>query len=152
LRWLIREAKLSSGLRTAVVNELRSRGMATPEPPPPRPVPVCCGSEALIHWHEDRLGRKRVRAQCRRCGRSLGFPPCVEPFLALANASASPAPLLDALTRLGDLGVELVSDGRGVWFADDGWRRVPPDLKAVVKQCSHQLAGLLGDTRKKGEV
>jgi hypothetical protein len=146
LSWLLRETKLSSGVCSAVAAELESRGFKVPEPPPPRPVPRCCGVEALVHWHEDRLARRRVRAQCRRCGRSLGFPPCVEPFITLANASASHAPLLDVLTRLEDLGVRLHSDGRAVWFGA-GYDRVPPDLRAIVHQCRHRLAVLIGDTR-----
>jgi hypothetical protein len=148
LAWLLREAKLSTGLRSGVADELQRRGIAPPEPPPLQPVPTCCSREALVHWHQDRLGRKRVRAQCRTCSRSLGFLPTVAPFTAMADAAASPAPVLDVLTRLEELGVGLESDGRGVWFAGDGWRRVPPDLKALVHQCSHQLAQMRGDTRQ----
>jgi hypothetical protein len=40
--------------------------------------------------------------------------------------------------------VELASDGRKVWFQGDDHRRVPSDLQATVRQCSHQLATMLG--------
>jgi hypothetical protein len=150
LNWLLRACKLSPGLRTAVTAELRSRGQSVPEPPPPKPLPACdrCGPVgAFAFWFEDTLGRRRIRAECRRCHRMLGHPPCVEPYVTMANANASETPLLDALVRLDELGVDLVSDGRRVDYANGGWRKVPADLNAVVKSCSHRLARMLGDTR-----
>jgi hypothetical protein len=115
LRWLLREWKLSSGLRSALAAELSSRGVPVPPPPPPAPPRPCqsCGALAFAHtWQEDRAGGKRIRRSCRRCGRYCCFAPLVEPYLSEANACASPTPILDVLTRLEDLGVELVSDGR----------------------------------------
>jgi hypothetical protein len=73
----------------------------------------------------------------------------VEPHLTEANRAASTTPVLDALTRLGDLGIDLHSDGKSVWFAGDDWKRVPPDLYALVRQCGHELGKLLGNTRRK---
>jgi hypothetical protein len=65
------------------------------------------------------------------------------------SAAASQTPILDALVRLEEVGVELVSDGRQVRYAGEGWRvmRDHPDLDAVVRQCGHQLARMLGDNR-----
>ena len=37
LGWLLREAKLSSGLRSAVAGELERRGLVAPPQPEPRP-------------------------------------------------------------------------------------------------------------------
>jgi hypothetical protein len=52
----------------------------------------------------------------------------------------SPAPILDVLTRLEELGVPLHSDGQRAWPA----RPVPPDVAAAVRQCNHQVARLVG--------
>jgi hypothetical protein len=71
-----------------------------------------------------------------------------EPFVGEADRAARAAPVLDALIALEALDIDLESDGATVWFAGDGWRRVPPDLRAVVQQCSHRLAGLLGDAQR----
>jgi hypothetical protein len=73
----------------------------------------------------------------------------MSPYVSQADAAASETPILDTLVRLQDLGVELVSDGQSLAFAGDGWRRTPPDLRAVVRQCGHQLAVLLGNTRRR---
>jgi hypothetical protein len=93
-----------------------------------------------VFWFQDSIGRKRIRADCRRCRTMLTHPLCVEPFVSMANASASDTPILDGLTRLDDLGVEMVSDGQRVYFAPGDWRKVPADLNAVVRSCSHRLA------------
>jgi hypothetical protein len=150
LQWALRECKLSSGLRAALAAELTRRGIEPPPQPPPPPAPTCqrCpGAGTLARWQEDRNGARRIRAECSRCRRWLGFLPQVEPHVSQADAAASPTAILDALTRLEALGVELHSDGATVWVRD-GWDRVPPDLNAVVKQASHQLARLLGKTRR----
>jgi hypothetical protein len=147
LCWLLRECKLSSGLRAAVREELARRGLNAPAERPPPPPPDCarCGKVALLyHWAEDALGRRRVRRECGRCGAWLGFAPTAQPFVAQADANASPTALLDVLTRCEELGIALRSDGRRVDFAGDGWRKATPELRRLVKQCSHQLAGLLG--------
>jgi hypothetical protein len=102
----------------------------------------------LYLWQEDRLGRRQIRAECDRCHRHLTFPPLAEPYISRANAAASATPILEALTRLDALGVELASDGHSVRFAGDGWRRVPPQLQALVRQCNHDLARMLGDNRR----
>jgi uncharacterized protein (DUF3820 family) len=151
LSWLIREAKLSSGLRLTVAGELESRGVAVPPPPAPRQVTPCrdCPGPPPISygWAQDSLGRARIRAECACCRRLLTHPPCVPPYTTFADAAASAAPVLDALIRLEALGVELVSDGKTVSFQGEDWRKVPPELRAIVRQCSHQLAGLLGSRR-----
>jgi hypothetical protein len=79
----------------------------------------------------------------------MGFLPLREPYLSEVDRAATATPVLDALVRLEALGVELESDGRSVRFAGDDWRRVPPDLAAIVRQCSHRLAVLLGDIRRR---
>jgi hypothetical protein len=153
LQWAIRECKLSSGVRTAVTDELRRRNVETPAPAPPRPLIRCPDhrhAELLLFWMQDSLGRVRIRAECSVCRRSTDHPPCVSPYTELADANASQTPILDALTRLEDLGVQLQSDGRTVAIPWQDWRRVPPDLHAIVRQCRHQLARLLGDTRRRG--
>jgi hypothetical protein len=66
----------------------------------------------------------------------------------MADAEASPTAILDALTRLEDLGVELLSDGRTVSYRPGDWERVPPDLRRIVDQVRHQLARLLGRTSR----
>ena len=151
LDWLAREARLSSGLRAAVAAELRARG-STP-PPPARLRAGCpvrctrCGSTELRHsWHEYRNGQRQIRRACGRCGTWLGSAPQTPEAVAEADARASKTDILDALTRLDDLGIEVCSDGRSVWAAGDGWRRMPPDLADVLRQCNHRLARLLGRT------
>jgi hypothetical protein len=148
LTWLAREAKLSSGLRAAVEGELQRRGVTPPAPPPPPPPPCSrCGLAGMLHrWMEACNGRRMIRRTCRRCGTFCGFAPRVEPFVGEADRALSPTPILDVLTRLDDLGVELGSDGARVWFVGDGWKRVPADLKAVVGECNHRLARMLGRT------
>ena len=150
LLWLVRKCKLSSGLRTTIAGELSRRGVEVPAPPPPRPIPPCrdCGPGAghVLFWMQDRVGRKRIRAECKRCRRLVDHPPCVPPYSTMADATASPTAMLDVLTRLDDLGVQLHSDGRAAWVGGDDYRRVPPDLRALVKQCSHELAKMIGNT------
>lgn len=153
LAWLLSACKLSSGLRAAVAQELHRRGrdVSAVAPSPPPCVPAClrCGKAGYrVHWQEDRRGGRRVRADCAGtgCGRWLCWLPCVPPYSDEADANASTTPILDALLRLQEIGVELASDGQTVGFAGDDWRRVPPDLYAVVRQCSHQLARMLGKT------
>jgi hypothetical protein len=149
LAWLLREVKLSAGLRRAVVDELRRRGLTPPAPPPPPPEPDCrrCGPDGAVRygWYEDRLGRRRIRRECGRCGASLGFAPTVEPFVFLADGNASATPILDTLVLAAELKVGLKSDGVTVDFAtgDDG-RRAPPRLRALLNQCRATLGRLLG--------
>ncbi len=91
LKWLI-TIKLSTGLRTAIVEELRSRGIATPDPPPPPPVGPCsrCGDVGQrASWQTDRNGQSRIRLECQRCRALLQWAPQVEPWLTLANRSDS---------------------------------------------------------------
>jgi hypothetical protein len=150
LEWLLREVKLSSGLRAAVAAELQARGVAVPDVPAPPPFTVracwVCGDVGFAcGWLEDSLGRRRVRAECVRCGRCLGHPPSVPPFSTMADAAASPTAVPDVLTRLEALGIELVSDGRSVNYKGTDYHRVPLDLRALVRQCSHQLARMMGN-------
>jgi hypothetical protein len=101
-------------------------------------------------WMEDRLGRKHIRATCAVCNQCLGFVPSVPPYSTAADAAASPTALLDALTPLGDLGVDLASDGKAVWVRGDDRKKVEPDVMALVRQQGHLLAGLIGNNQ--GEV
>jgi hypothetical protein len=150
LSWLLGAVKLSSGLRAAVAGELERRGMVPRPAPPPAPPSPCprCGWWKMRHaWMENSRGQRMLRRECGRCRSFCGFAPQVEPFITEANAAASPTAILDVLTRLDDLGVQLGSDGASVWFTGEGARRVTPDLEAVVRQCNHRLAKLLGRTR-----
>jgi hypothetical protein len=149
LLWALRECRLSNGLRNSVANELGKRGVEAPPPPPPRPIPpcrTCPGAGHLCYWMQDRLGRRIIRAECRKCRRLVDHPPCVPPYSTIADATANPTVMLDVLTRLDDLGMRLHSDGRSAWIGGDDYRKVPPDLKALVKQCSHELAKMIGNT------
>jgi hypothetical protein len=73
--------------------------------------------------------------------------PLVEPWISCANDNASPAPILDVLTRLEDLGVELQSDGRKVWVGGQDYHKVPEELHVLIRQCSNLLARMLGKKR-----
>lgn len=149
LNWLIRTVKLSSGLRAAVAAELQSRGSSVPPAPapaPPRDCRTCPGAEILCLWGEARNGRRFIWGECSRCRRSVGHLPLVPPYTTRADAAASKAPVIEALTRAEDLGVELESDGSSVRFVGDGWEQAGPDLRATVRQCNNQLARLLGRT------
>jgi hypothetical protein len=153
LAWALANLKLSSGLRAALADELTSRGVTPPPAPPPRPLPSCPGcplGTALAHWQEDRLGRRRIKVSCWRCGRGLGFLPEVEPYIGQADANTTPTAVLDVLIELDRLGVGLISDGRAVDFGGDGWQRVPPELRRTVDQVRHQLAKLIGKTTMGG--
>jgi hypothetical protein len=139
--------KLSSGLRAAVAEELSRRGIAPPPRPEPTNIPSCSRCKNTLYdcrWQEDRAGRKSIRAECRYCHMFLAFAPLVPPFTEEADKNASAAPVLDALTRLEALGVEVQSDGKSCWLRWEDEARVPPQLRSVLRQCSHQLAGLLG--------
>jgi hypothetical protein len=93
LAWALSAVKLSSGLRQALADELRSRGLTPPPQPPPRPVLPCrdCGAGAPVSfaWAEDKLGRRFIRASCARCKRTVDHPPTVPPYSDMADAAAS---------------------------------------------------------------
>jgi hypothetical protein len=101
----------------------------------------------VLTWQQVANGQKRIRAECRNCRGFVKFMPETPENVVTADASASPTALLDVLTRLDDFRVNLESDGRRVWLRWEDMRRVPADLNALVRQCSHSLAGMLGDTR-----
>jgi hypothetical protein len=91
LQWVLREWKLSTGLRSAVEGELRRRGIEPPAAaPPPKPLPPCrCGSADLrLLWHEFRDGRRQVRRECAGCGACRGFAPQLPEFVAEADRNA----------------------------------------------------------------
>jgi Putative quorum-sensing-regulated virulence factor len=152
LQWLLRECKLSSGLRTAVADELTRRGLPVPPTPPPAPSPACprCGRVGLTYsWMQDRLCRPRIRQSCARCSKSLGFAPQVPPFTTLADAAASPTAILDVVTRCEEVGIALKSDGKMADFASrEDWLKAEPDLRALVGQCRATLGQMLGKRRK----
>jgi hypothetical protein len=56
--------------------------------------------------------------------------------------------MLDVLVRLDELYVELHSDGRHAYLSYGDEQRVPQDLVALVRSCSHRLAKMMGDTKK----
>jgi hypothetical protein len=151
LCWFLAEANPSTGLRAAVAAELRSRGYPIPDPPPPPPIRPCrrCGSTDARHtWQEDSAGNRRIRRACAVCRGFMQFAALLPAFIDEANHNASRAPVLDVLTRLEELGIDLVSDGRSVGFPPGDYERVPADLRELVHQCNHTLAGLLGVTRE----
>jgi hypothetical protein len=152
LHWLYRNCKLSSGLRAAVRAELLSRpdGPRGLPPEPASPSPECyrCGGrDVALSWQQLANGARRIRAECRWCRGFVKFMPETPENVAAADATASPTALLDVLTRLEEAGVNLDSDGRRVWVRWEDGRRLPPDLRALIHQCSNSLAKLLGDTR-----
>ena len=150
LHWALRECRLSSGLRGAVAAELSSRGVPVPPPPPPAPLRPCqrCGASDFRHaWQQDRAGNRRVRRTCRRCGGFVCFAPLVAPYTAEADANASPTPILDTLTRLEDLGVEVVSDGRRAEVPWPEAQRLPDDLRETLRGCQHTLARMIGNNQ-----
>jgi hypothetical protein len=150
LRRLLSTAKLSSGLRAACSAELAGRGVPVPPPPPPAPPRPCqrCGASDFRHaWQQDCAGNRRVRRTCRRCGGFVCFAPLVAPYTAEADANASPTPILDTLTRLEDLGVELVSDGRRAEVPWPEAQRLPDDLRETLRGCQHTLARMIGNNQ-----
>jgi uncharacterized protein (DUF3820 family) len=146
LSWLAENCKLSSGLRLAVAAELRTRGVAVAEQPAPAE-PTCprCGPRTALtySWHEDSLGRRRIKRTCR-CGCSLAFAPHISPFVELANAAVSPTAVLDVLTLADELGVVLEGDGKAVRIKS-GWQHATPTFRQRLDQCRNQLAKLLGE-------
>jgi hypothetical protein len=151
LHWLYRNCKLSTGLRAAIRAELVSRpdGPRDLPPEPASPPPECdrCHSrDTALSWQQLANGAKRIRAECRHCHGFINFMPETPENVAAADAAASPTALLDVLTRLDDYRVNLESDGRRAWLRWEDCQRVPPDVQAMVRQCSHSLAKLLDDT------
>jgi hypothetical protein len=148
LQWAIETCKLSSGLRAAVAEELTRRGVEAPAPPAPvLKIPPCrrCDSDRFrVAWQEDRNGGRRIRASCS-CGAYLCFLPLVEPWVSLANNAVNPTAALDVLIALGDLGIDLRSDGKTVWLAGEDRKRVPENLHVLIRQCCHQLVVMLGN-------
>jgi hypothetical protein len=97
LDWLLRNCKLSSGLRAAVAGELARRGLNPPPPPGPAPYPACrdCGRAGVVaRWQEDSRGERRIRGECPRCGRYLCWLPILQPWIGQADAAASKTPVL----------------------------------------------------------
>jgi hypothetical protein len=139
--------KLSSGLRLAIGDELRRRNVEAPAAPGLPKIPNCsrCGNTLNdCRWQEDRAGRKSIRVECRWCHMFLAFAPLIRPFTEEADRNASSAPVLDVLTRLEALGVGVQSDGKSCWLRWEDEARVPPEVRSVLRQCSHRLAALLG--------
>jgi hypothetical protein len=152
LLFTLRKCKLSSGLRSAVTAELTRRGVEVPPAPPLPTIPHCSRCENTLpefRWQQDSRGQRRIRAECRNCHKFLTFAPLIPPYTTEADHYASRTPVLDALTKLETLGIEVVSDGKRAWVAWPACKRVPNDLLATLRQCSHQLAKMLGDNRPK---
>ena len=147
LQWLLRDCKLSSGLRRAVAEGLARRGLLAP-PPRSTPTPVCqrCGPGKIIYtWIQDRRCQRRIRRCCARCRRSLGFAPHQPTYTAMADAATSPTGVLDVLQQCEALGIDLKSDGVVARFATDEDRlRAAPALLDLVAQSRGTLGRLLG--------
>src|SRR5262249_17193324 len=149
LLWAYRTCSFSAGLKAAVRAELHSRSDGPRDllPEPASPPPECdrCHSRDIaLFWQQLANGAKRIRAECRRCQGFIKFMPESAENVAVADAAASPTALLDVLTRLGEAGVNLDSDGRRVWVRWEDGQRLPSDLRTLIHQCSHSLAKLLG--------
>jgi hypothetical protein len=92
LLWALKTLKLSSGLRTAVREELKTRPDSPPDlPPDPLPAPPrCprCGSdELLVTWQALGDGRRAIRGECRHCRCFVAFLPQTKVNVALANGA-----------------------------------------------------------------
>jgi uncharacterized protein (DUF3820 family) len=151
LEWLTRTCKLSSGMKLAVVEELTRRGISTPPAAPVRPVRRCHehpNAVPVCYWMQDRLGRKMIRGQCPVCHRRTDHPPIMPPYSDQADANQSKTALLDTLTRLEEIGVDLQSDGQTAWIASADYNRVPADLHTLIRQCRHKLARMIGNTMR----
>jgi hypothetical protein len=61
LEWALKETKLGSGLRAAVVAELGQRGVAVPaaQPGPPPACRRCGDAGQVLTWERDRNGQAR---------------------------------------------------------------------------------------------
>jgi hypothetical protein len=148
LSWALSATKLSGGLRLAVGNELRRRNVDVPAPAVR--IPVCERCDNILHecrWQENAAGQRVIRAECRSCHGFLAFVPTIEPYIGLANENASATPILDVLTKLDDLGIEVKSDGRRAWIPWPDNQQCPPAVMALIRQCNNQLARLIGPSR-----
>ncbi len=77
----------------------------------------CRSTEPRYGWQQRRDGGWHIRVECGGCGGYLKFAPQCEPFLTLANRTASETAVLDVLVQSDELGIGLHSDGRTVSFA-----------------------------------
>jgi hypothetical protein len=113
---------------------------------PPMPACARCGGiERHYGWQQRRDGGRHIRVECRGCGQFLKFAPQVEPFVGFANNRASQTAILDVLIGCDGLGIDLTSDGQAVSFTrPEDNHREPQRLRELVRQCSHDLAGLMG--------
>jgi hypothetical protein len=152
LAWLVREVRLSTGLRAAVRAALASRPDAPrglPPDLPPRPLPACrhCGSGGppVVYWHQQGgAGGRVIRADCHRCRRFLTFLPQTPENVAEADAAQPEAGLLDTLVRAQAEGVEIVKrGGRGGWLTLLPYGRASADLQELVRQNQHLLLRML---------
>jgi hypothetical protein len=145
LCWLAREAKLSSGLRAAVVAELAGRGVSAPErverPPPAHPCFRCGGTGVRLNWQAFRGGTRQIRRTCTGCDGLLGFAPQTPANVAEADRNSSPAPLLDLLAGLEEAGIAVRRVGGAVQFTP--WRKMTPRLKQLERQCRPLLEQML---------
>lgn len=117
-------------------------------------VPVCrndCtqdASDIAVGYQQTRNGNRRIRASCMHCGSFLTWLPLREPFTTLAANEVSDTAVLDVLTGLEDLGIELKSDGKTCWVPYPDCQKVDAALAGLIRQCSHDLARMLGDHDK----
>jgi hypothetical protein len=142
LLWAVRKLKLSWGLFTAARQQLLDRGVPESQLPPPRqPRQLfckCCDESRLwVYWQETVNGERRIRADCRSCGRFVGWVPMTEETAARADENTSGTALLDALTRAEDEGVQVVCGYGRVTLLPYG--RASEELQRLVRQTANQL-------------
>ena len=142
LRWTGQECRLSTGLRSAVRDELARRGVALPEPPmaPPRGCGRCGHTgEPRAAWLHQRDGRKAICGECAGCGSWLGALPLTPENVRLADAGTDLAALLTFLIRLGEVGVDVqLVGGRLVYDPP-----LLPELRGLERQCRGALHTML---------
>jgi hypothetical protein len=149
LVWMLRNCKLSTGLRAAIRADLIRRSVDSSKLPPeqePAPPPRCrrCGGmEMRLYWQElAGKGARTIRADCKRCGRFTTFVPQTAANVAQADAADRPAAMLDALTLADAEGVELVNvAGRHLRICPHG--KASAELERLVRESNHLLLAML---------
>jgi hypothetical protein len=142
LHWAVWHLKLSWGLFTAAREELLNRGIAAVQLPPPRQRRLLscrhCGNSRLrIYWQQTSNGEKRIRGDCHRCGRFVGWVPWTPATIATADANTSPTAMLDALAKADEEGVQVVVGYGLVTLIPHG--KALPELQRLVRQAAAQL-------------
>jgi hypothetical protein len=93
LEWMLAHVKLSRGLRAALRDVLRGRGIAVPDDPLPPP-PVCprCGlGDLVLSWQTGHGGSRGIRGSCSACREFVAWMAQTPDNIAQADAG-TPAP------------------------------------------------------------